>query len=137
MASTDLQNGKQPAGIFEVNLTPLIDVSLVLVVILMVAMPMILQTGIAVRNAGGRAGTAAAARVERIEIAILSADSVRVNETLVARRNLRGALVPLLAASQNRLVVLECDERVPHGTFVEVLDTAKGSGAKQIAVMEE
>jgi biopolymer transport protein ExbD len=137
LASVDIQNGKQPSGIFEVNLTPLIDVSLVLVVILMVAMPMLLQSGIAVRNAGGRGETSAAARTERVEITIVSADSVRVNRTLVARRNLRGALAPILAASQNRLVVLECDDRVPHGTFVAVLDEAKGCGAEQIAVMEK
>jgi biopolymer transport protein ExbD len=132
-----MQNGKQPSGIFEVNLTPLIDVSLVLVVILMVAMPMILQSGIAVRNAGGRGETSAAARTERVEIAIISADSVRVNRTLIARRNLRGTLAPILAASQNHLVVLECDDRVSHGTFVSVLDEAKGCGAEQIAVMEK
>jgi len=51
-----MRGNKRDSGIYDVNMTPLIDVSLVLVVILMVAMPMILQSGIAVRNAaaGGR-----------------------------------------------------------------------------------
>ena len=41
-------------GIFEVNMTPLIDVSLVLVVILMVATPLALQSSIALGTARGR-----------------------------------------------------------------------------------
>ena len=125
-------------GIHEPNMTPLIDVSLVLVVILMVAMPMILQSGIAVRNAaaGGRS-VREQARLERIEVAIVSEDSVLVNRQVIGREHLRGALAPLVAASTTGIVVVSCADLVTHGTFVEVIDEAKGSGAAQVAVMED
>ena len=127
---------RNPEGIHEINMTPLIDVSLVLVVILMVATPMAFQSGIQVRNAA-TSGQAAVQRVraERVEITIVSADSILVNRDLVTRTTLSGILKPLIAQSATKTVVVRCDGRVPHGSFVSVLDEAKSCGAAQIAVV--
>jgi biopolymer transport protein ExbD len=124
-------------GIHEPNLTPLIDVSLVLVVILLVATPLALQSGIAVSRtpASGRAG--AAVRDARVEISILDAEHLMVNRTPTSRMNLGAALAPLLAASPTREVVVRCADEVPHGTFVGVIDEAKARGAGRIAVVEQ
>ena len=117
-------------------MTPLIDVSLVLVVILMVATPMAFQSGIAVQNAS-KSGRKAAetARTERIEITIVSPDTVEVNRNLIPRAALSGLLKPLLQASATHAVVVRCNDTVSHGTFVGVLDEAKSCGAAQIAVV--
>ena len=137
-ASSPAPNGRHgPAGIDEVNMTPLIDVSLVLVVILMVAMPMVFQSAIAVRGttAAGR-DAEVAVRTERVEIAIVSEDSVRVNRSmLIGRDQLDVALEPLIDASATGVVVVQCGDQISHGTFVNVLDRAKGAGAAQIAVV--
>lgn len=127
---------RNPEGIHDVNMTPLIDVSLVLVVILMVATPMAFQSGINVRNAAA-SGRAAAqqARAERVEISIVSPDSILVNRDMVSRTSLSGILRPLIAQSATKAVVVRCDGRVPHGSFVSVLDEAKSCGAAQIAVV--
>jgi len=127
---------RNPEGIHEINMTPLIDVSLVLVVILMVATPLAFQSGIQVRNAAtsGRAAVERA-RAERVEITIVSADSILVNRDLVTRATLSGILKPLIAQSATKTVVVRCDGRVPHGSFVSVLDEAKSCGAAQIAVV--
>ena len=117
-------------------MTPLIDVSLVLVVILMVATPMAFQSGIQLRTAAASSRAAREkVRLERIEITILSADQVIVNRDPVARENLAGILRPLLAQSATKTVVVRCEGRVPHGSFVSVLDEAKSCGAAQIAVV--
>jgi biopolymer transport protein ExbD len=117
-------------------MTPLIDVSLVLVVILMVATPLAFQSSIQVRNAA-TSGSASVqrARSERVEITILSPDSILVNRDLVPRTSLTGLLRPLIAQSATRTVVVRCEGRVPHGVFVSVLDEAKSCGAAQIAVV--
>ena len=124
------------AGIHEPNMTPLIDVSLVLVVILMVATPMAFQSGIAVQSAA-RSGKKAAehAKPDRIEVAVRQDGRVDVNRRSVPRDSLAVALRPLLQLSPNRLVVLRCDDGVPHGTFVGVLDEARQLGAAKIAVV--
>jgi biopolymer transport protein ExbD len=124
------------AGIHEPNMTPLIDVSLVLVVILMVATPMAFQSGISVQSAS-RSGRKAVeqAKTDRIELAVLEDGRIDVNRRSVPRDSLAVALRPLLQLSPNRLVVLRCADGVPHGTFVGVLDEARQLGASKIAVV--
>jgi biopolymer transport protein TolR len=127
---------RNPESIHEVNMTPLIDVSLVLVVILMVATPMAFQSSIGVQKAV-QAGKAAAlaAKSERVEITIVSADSVTVNRTAVTRKDLKLLLKPLIQLSATKTVIVHCADTVPHGAFVGVLDEAKQCGAAQIAVV--
>jgi biopolymer transport protein ExbD len=122
-------------GIYDPNLTPLIDVCLVLVVILLVATPMTLQSGIAVSRAGKGGKSGAEVRASRIEITIRDDQNLTVNRTPVARSELRSVLRPMLAASQTRDVIVSCADGVSHGTFVSVLDEAKIDGAGRIAVM--
>ncbi|HWN82623.1 MAG TPA: biopolymer transporter ExbD [Candidatus Udaeobacter sp.] len=125
-----------PAGIDDVNMTPLIDVSLVLVVILMVAMPMVFQSSIAVRQAAASGSEAPlAVQAERVEVAIVSEDSLRVNRLLIPRAQFSATIFSLINRSTDPIVVVECADQVSHGTFVSVVDEAKSCGAAQIAVV--
>ena len=123
-----------PEGINEPNMTPLIDVSLVLVVILLVATPMALQSGIAVSRTAESGTQAAPARSERIEIAVRSGDRIELNGNPVTLETLGAALQPLIAASATRQVVITCEDNVPHGTFVMVLDEARRQGAVGLGI---
>ena len=122
-------------GITDPNLTPLIDVCLVLVVILLVATPMTLQSGIAVSRAASGGKSGAPVHTARIEITIRDDQSLTINRTVIARDQLSAALRPLLAKSPTRDVVVQCADGVSHGTFVSVLDEAKLEGAGHIAVV--
>jgi len=135
MSFNKWNGGSQPGC--EVNMTPLIDVALVLVVMLLVATPLAFESRIDVRQA---AQTGRKAEVEkkseRIEIIVLSEDSVRVNRSTIARSKLMGVLGPLLSSSVDRGVMIGCEPGVTHGAFVDVLDQAKLCGATEIAVFE-
>jgi len=126
---------RQSEGIHEPNIVPLIDVSLVLVVILLVATPMALQSGIAVSKASSSGRKSQPARTERVEISILGADSIMVNRARVSRASLAPTLQWVLQKSATRQVIVRCADEVPHGAFVSVLDEAKAQGAAQIAVV--
>jgi biopolymer transport protein TolR len=118
----------------EVNLTPLIDVSLVLVVILLLATPLAFESSFGVRKTADTARRASEEKKEaRIELAIESDDAVRVNRTVVPLADLGATLKPLLAEG-SRKVTVECADGVAHGTFVHVLDVTKLNGAKDIAI---
>ena len=121
----------------EVNMTPLIDVSLVLVVMLILATPLAFESRIDVK---GAAKTGQQAEVEkkseRIEIIVESEETVRVNQTVVNRAALQSALMPLIRASVDRGVFIGCAAGVTNGAFVDVLDQAKQSGATEIAVFD-
>ena len=128
------RNGKLES-MHEINVTPIIDVSLTLVVILLLLTPLVFESSIAVRKAMASAKAAARdEKQERVELGIVSDDSVSVNRRLVARAELAGALAPLLADKAEKRVVVECADRVSHGAFVNVLDQAKLCGASEIAV---
>ena len=126
---------RNESGIYEPNMTPLIDVSLVLVVILMVATPLALQSSIGVSRASAHGRKSQPERTEWVEVTIASADRVLVNRQEVPRGALESLLAARLGESATRRVLVRCDDRVPHGVFVEVLDDAKAAGAAGIAVV--
>jgi len=118
----------------EVNMTPLIDVSLVLVVILLLATPLAFESSFGIRKTDNTARQASDVDKEaRIELAIESDDIVRVNRNQVSIEVLGDVLAPLIAGS-SRDVTVKCAGAVSHGTFVKVLDITKQNGARDIAV---
>jgi biopolymer transport protein ExbD len=120
----------------DVNMVPLIDVALALVVILLLVTPIAFESSIAVRRAAVAARDAdRTERMERVEIRILDEGHVRVNRTELDRAELAGALRPLLDVAVPPAVVVACADAVSHGTFVGVLDEAKSCGAAEIAVV--
>ena len=124
--------------IVEPNMTPLIDVSLVLVVILMVATPLAFQSSLALNSASASGKRAAKnAHTERIELSVHANGTVGVNRMIVPRDALGAALRPLLANGVSPTVVLGCDDSVSHGAFVGVIDEAKSLGATRIAIVEQ
>ena len=124
-------------GTSEVNLTPLIDISLVLVVILLLATPLALESMIGVRKSQSSGQTSAHPKNDsRIELCLVSEDVVEINHMAVPRTDLAEALPPLLEESVSRRVVVACADGVSHGAFVNVLDLAKLSGAGEIAIMD-
>ena len=119
----------------DVNMTPLIDVSLVLVVILLLATPLAFESSFGVRKTGATARRADEVEKEaRIELAIETDQTVRVNRTVVSIDDLGEFLAPLIADSPTRDVTVKCGDQVAHGTFVHVLDVTKLNGAREIAI---
>lgn len=119
-----------------VNLTPLIDVALVLVLILLVTTPLTMQSSIALQSA--RASARKAKQVtqqDRIELDVSADGGFRVNREPVPEAALVATLTPLIAASASRTVIVRCDDAVPHGTFVHAVDTARQAGASRVAVV--
>lgn len=123
-------------GIHEINMTPLIDVSLVLVVMLLLLTPLAFESSIAVRKAVASAkASEKKLKEERIEISVISGDSILVNRDTVPRNGLSDVLGPMLKDRTDRRVVIECGDHIKHGVFVDVLDQVKLSGAGEIAVL--
>jgi len=125
----------QEQGSHEINITPLIDVSLVLVVMLLLATPLAFESAIAVRKGAEGARTAVATEEGgRIDLKLVSEDMVHMNRVPIARDQLSTALLPLLQATPFRPVIIGCEPGISHGAFVNVLDQAKLCGAGEISV---
>ena len=126
------------AGFSEINTTPLIDVSLVLVVILLLATPLAMESGISVKSRAQSGRVAEQSEeAKRLELTILDEQTVRVNRQTVALADLAPTIRPMIQSSPDQLVIVRCADGVTHGAFVSVLDEAKMCGAAQIAIVEK
>ena len=133
-------------GVFaEINITPLTDIFLVLLIIFMVTSSVITQQPTPAGAGGAEAGlevnlpqggAAADVAVSRrdLAVAVLADGRIVVNGTVVSESELRVALRDARAANANTMVVVQADEGVPHGKVVEVMEAAKLEGLGQIAI---
>ena len=124
-------------GLTEINLTSLIDGSLVLVVIFMVMTPMILQSTITVSapNVGNAAGGEKQTEL-RAEVYLKSTGEILINGVPIAGKGVTDSLRVLLDKSQKKLVVVSADEEVLHERVVATLDAARQAGAKELSIVK-
>jgi biopolymer transport protein ExbD len=126
-------------GIFaDINITPLTDIFLVLLIIFMV-------TTTAIAEAGGQNGgikvslpkggqANAVKEVHDLAIAVLSDGRVVVQGKVVDQDTLKQILVKAHAENPETLVLVQADEGVTHGKVVAVMDMARREGLPRLAI---
>jgi biopolymer transport protein ExbD len=129
-------------GVFaEINITPLTDIFLVLLIIFMVTSSVIVnqggggaQAGLRVNlPSGGRAADVALRQTD-VSVAVLADGRLVLNGTVVTAEELRRSLEEIRKTSPDTLVVVQADEGVQHGKVVQVMEAAKGAGLAQLAI---
>ncbi|OGF49797.1 MAG: hypothetical protein A2231_06200 [Candidatus Firestonebacteria bacterium RIFOXYA2_FULL_40_8] len=121
--------------ISDINITPLTDVALVLLIIFMVTTPMILAGGINVKLP--TATTADTTPQRNITISITQDGKVYLNDRETGFDGLQPALEQFLKNEKDKTVILNADKSVMHGQVVRVLDIAKKAGAVKLAIAAE
>lgn len=126
--------GSSPDGtITNMQLAPLIDIALVLVIIFMVTAPMLdKQSGLAVDLP--QAVTVEAKPQENVTITLTSAGEIALNEATIPKQKLESELRRVLAQHPERLVMIRADKQVAHKQTLEMLALAKRAGAKKLAL---
>ncbi len=122
-------------NIAQINVTPLVDVMLVLLVIFMVTAP-IIQQGVSVELPKTRAGPLASAE-EPLVVGIAKDGSVYLNDNPIALPDLRGKLVAVNQARPDRQVFLRADRAVPYGDVVRVIAAVKEAGISRLGMVTE
>jgi biopolymer transport protein ExbD len=117
----------------EINITPLTDVFLVLLIIFMVTTPLIMTAGIKIRMP--RTANLPSLSERDVILAITSDERYFVNNTEVPKARLGEYLHELKVG--NKLVVVQADARLSHGVVVAALDAAKAAGAERLAIATE
>ena len=122
-----------PEMITKVNVTPIIDVALVLVIILLVTAPLISVADLPVNLP--QAHTREAEDQRNVSITLGSGGELAVDDRIVAESELGSALSARLAdLGSNVLVVVRADADAPSGRVRALLDLARGAGAKRLAI---
>ncbi len=125
-------------AITEINVTPLVDVSLVLVIIFMAISPFMLQAGIVVSESKAGASTGKASLEDNVQITLKADGSILLNgETLSSLDALSEKLKISIPKSKDGLVTLQAEKGNHVGQVVEILDTAKQLGAKKVAILNK
>jgi biopolymer transport protein TolR len=120
----------------DINVTPLVDVMLVLLIIFMIAAPMLHQgIEVALPEAANRA--LPMRDQEPLVVSINRDGIVFLQETPVHPSQLVERLLPVLAARGDETVFLKGDREVPYGKVVEVLDILQKGGITNLGMVTE
>src|SRR5438045_3919495 len=120
-------HGDDYGDMAEINVTPLVDVMLVLLVIFMVTAPMLTQgLTVALPAAEGKSFEQATSNPSKIQIT--AAGAVYLDGIAAGSTNLDQTLGPMLRARRVTRALLEADKSVPYGKVITVLDVMNHAG---------
>ena len=120
------------AGIVaEINITPLTDVFLVLLIIFMVTTSVIQSQG---KNVDLPGAEVSDTTPQGVTVTVTQEGQVLVNDAPTSEAELYAALEAALASAREKIVILRGDRRVLLGQAVNILDLAQQAGARGIAL---
>lgn len=120
----------------EINMTPLVDVMMVLLIIFMIAAPMLHQ-GIEVNLPEADADTLPLRVDDPLVLSMNAQGLVFVQNKPIHPSQLIERLIPLLTARGDKSVFLKGDRDLPYGKVIEVLDILHRGGITQIGLVTE
>jgi biopolymer transport protein ExbD/biopolymer transport protein TolR len=133
MAFTN-QQGRTQTSLSEINITPFVDVVLVLLIIFMVTAP-ILQSGIEV--AVPKTRTVKEITEERLVITIDKQQRVYLGNDPVNINEIGNKLRQKIRDPQGQSIFVRADENVPFGAFATVMDAVKSSGISNVSIVTQ
>lgn len=127
-------NGRTQIALADINITPLVDVVLVLLIIFMVTAP-VLQSGIEV--AVPKTRTVKEITEERLVISINKKQEVFLGNDPINLNEIGTKLRQKIRDPQHQSIFLRADEDVPFGAFATVMDAVKSSGITNVSIVTQ
>ncbi|MBI4247896.1 MAG: biopolymer transporter ExbD [Elusimicrobia bacterium] len=122
-------------GITDINMTPLVDVCLVLVIIFMAVAPFAVQLGIQVLESGAKAQVGKVTASENVTVVLTEDGAIRVNNLATPADQLEARIAQALQNSRDKMVIVTAGTLNKVGQVVDILDAAKQAGAEKLAIM--
>jgi biopolymer transport protein TolR len=119
----------------DINVTPFVDVMLVLLIIFMVTAPMMMQ-GVDV-SLPQTTSEPLIAKKENLIITINTKNQIFINDYQIGIDNLQEKLKDILAGRETREVYLRADQEIPYGFVVRVMAEIKGAGVDKLGMVTE
>ena len=119
----------------QINVTPLVDVMLVLLVIFMVTAP-ILQQGVSVNLPRVQAAALTGDEVQLV-VTVSAGGKVYLNDQLLTAPELLSKLQAILREQPDRNVYLRADAAVPYGDVMRVIGSIRQAGVQRLGMVTE
>lgn len=125
---------EQKPLVARINVTPIIDVALVLVIILLITAPMITALNMEIDLPQAR--TRSVEDEVRLSITLGRGGEIAVDDEVIPREVLLPMVTDRLssASDKNILVIVRADALTPHGVVKGIIQDVRDAGAKRIAV---
>ena len=121
--------------ISQINVVPLVDIMLVLLVIFMVTAP-IIQQGVTVDLPQAKAG-ALSGEQEQLVVSIEKSGKLYLNDNVITEPELTEKLAAVTKLRPDKQVFLRADRTVPYGDVVRVMAAVRGAGVQSLGMVTE
>jgi biopolymer transport protein TolR len=134
--NTQVTQSKPGRATPQMNVTPLVDVVLVLLIIFMMITPLLAkQFWLHLPDKDEKKEPAEPSDTPPIVVSVDASGAIRINRELVQMAEFSQKLTRVLAGSGQRTVFFDADDDAEFARAVEVMDLARGGGATTIAVL--
>jgi biopolymer transport protein ExbD len=135
MAGTTKASGGRRAPIAEINVTPMVDVMLVLLVIMIVSAQYIVSQSIKVELPKAASASDSVASVAAVTLT--KDGKTFYNQESMSEGDLQNHFKSAIAGNKELNLIVSADKEVPHGRVVHVIDLAKLEGISKFAINVE
>jgi biopolymer transport protein TolR len=129
------ESGQRGQFVSQINVTPLVDVMLVLLVIFMVTAP-IIQQGVEV-NVPRVKAAALPGKEQQFVVSITHAQDVYLNDTKLSLDELTEKLQAIASERPDREVFVRADEEVPYGVVIRTMAAIRAAGIENVGMVTE
>ena len=125
-------NRRRYTSISEINVTNLVDVTMVLLIIFMITAPL-LRSGIEVKLP--KSQTQELKPREGVVVTLTLDDNLYINDEKVSSEQFELLLLRCYQESGEELVLLKADEEIPYGRVIRLMDQVKGIGIANLGLI--
>ncbi len=129
------ETGQRGSLVSQINVTPLVDVMLVLLIIFMVTAP-IIQQGVQVSLPRVKAA-ALPGKEEQFVVSIARDSQLYLNDTRMTASQLAAKLAAIAAERPDREVFVRADDQVPYGAVMRTMAAIKAAGIENVGMVTE
>lgn len=128
--------GDKGGVINDINVTPLVDVMLVLLIIMMIVAPLLNQ-GVALQLPRAQNSTEMPETQGQTVVAVTAAGTYWVDSIQVPFNDLRRRVDEVLATKSEQLIIIKADDEAEYGLIMDALDQLRLSGIEDIGLIAE